>query len=64
MKDANDMEWDKLTKELARISTQKRPTREDLDARVAEVDRLFPIPQQPVQAGNAPLPVDAYEGFF
>ncbi|OKH45300.1 transfer complex protein TrsK [Calothrix sp. HK-06] len=64
MKDANDAEWDKLTKELARTSTQKRPTREDLDARVAEVDKRFPIPQQPVQAGNAPLPVDAYEGFF
>lgn len=63
-KDENDKEWDKLTKELARTSTQKRPSKEDLDARVTEVDKQFPIPKQPVQAGNAPLPIDAYEGFF
>ncbi|RCJ20607.1 transfer complex protein TrsK [Nostoc minutum NIES-26] len=60
----NDANWDKLIKELARKSTQKKPTQEDLDLRVKEVDRKFPIPQAPVQAGNAPLPVDAYKSFF
>ncbi len=60
----NDTKWDKLIKELARKSTQKKPTQEDLDLRVKEVDRKFPIPQAPVQAGNAPLPVDAYKSFF
>ncbi|OYD91685.1 transfer complex protein TrsK [Nostoc sp. 'Peltigera membranacea cyanobiont' 210A] len=60
----NDTNWDKVIKELARKSTQKKPTQEDLDLRVKEVDRKFPIPQAPVQAGNAPLPVDAYKSFF
>ncbi|MEH1791443.1 type IV secretory system conjugative DNA transfer family protein [Nostoc sp.] len=60
----NDTKWDKVIKELARKSTQKKPTQEDLDLRVKEVDRKFPIPQAPVQAGNAPLPVDAYKSFF
>ncbi len=61
---ANDIGWDKLIVELTKKSTQKRPTQEDLDKRVAEVDKLFPIPQQPVQAGAVPLPVDAYKGFL
>ncbi|MBD2414670.1 transfer complex protein TrsK [Nostoc calcicola FACHB-389] len=60
----NDTKWDKVIRELARKSTQKKPTQEDLDLRVKEVDRKFPIPQAPVQAGNAPLPVDAYKSFF
>ncbi|MHC0067095.1 type IV secretory system conjugative DNA transfer family protein [Nostoc sp. UIC 10890] len=60
----NDTKWDKVIKELARKSTQKKPTQEDLDLRVKEVDRKFPIPQAPIQAGNAPLPVDAYKSFF
>lgn len=60
----SDTKWDKVIKELARKSTQKKPTQEDLDLRVKEVDRKFPIPQAPVQAGNAPLPVDAYKSFF
>ncbi|MBW4642688.1 MAG: type IV secretion system DNA-binding domain-containing protein [Goleter apudmare HA4340-LM2] len=61
---ANDSGWEKLIVELTKKSTQKRPTQEDLDKRVAEVDKLFPIPQQPVQAGAVPLPVDAYKGFL
>ena len=50
--------------QLTEKSTQQRPTQEDLDKRVAEVNKLFPIPQQPVQAGAVPLPIDAYKGFF
>ncbi|MBW4632967.1 MAG: type IV secretion system DNA-binding domain-containing protein [Iphinoe sp. HA4291-MV1] len=60
----NGNNWDKLITKLARKSTQKRPTQEDLDIRVKEVDKRFPIPQAPVQAGNAPLPVDSYKEFF
>lgn len=60
----NDVGWKILIDKLTKESTQKRPTQEDLDARVTEVNKLFPIPQQPVQAGTVPLPVDAYKGFF
>ena len=60
----NNTGWEKLILELTKKSTQRRPTQEDLDKRIAEVDKLFPIPQEPVQAGAAPLPVDAYKGFL
>lgn len=64
LEDENGNNWDKLVKKLARKSTQRKPTQEDLDLRVTEVDKRFPIPQAPVQAGNAPLPVDSYKSFF
>ncbi|MGM3309544.1 type IV secretory system conjugative DNA transfer family protein [Anabaena sp. WFMT] len=60
----NDSRWTELIAQLTDKSTQQRPTQEDLDKRVAEVNKLFPIPQQPVQAGAVPLPIDAYKGFF
>jgi type IV secretory pathway TraG/TraD family ATPase VirD4 len=60
----NDSRWTSLIAQLTEKSTQQRPTQEDLDKRVAEVNKLFPIPQQPVQAGAVPLPIDAYKGFF
>ena len=60
----NDSGWEKLIVELTKKSTQRRPSQSDLDKRIAEVEKLFPIPQQPVQAGAAPLPVDAYKGFL
>ena len=60
----NDSKWDKIINNLASKSTQKRPTQSDLDIRVQEVDKKFPMPQAPVQAGNAPLPVDSYKSFF
>jgi type IV secretory pathway TraG/TraD family ATPase VirD4 len=64
LEESNDSNWDRVIKLLARKSTQKRPTQEDLDARVKEVDKRFPIPQAPVEAGNTPLPVDSYKEFF
>jgi type IV secretory pathway TraG/TraD family ATPase VirD4 len=64
LEEENGNNWDRLIKQLARQSTQKRPTQEDLDIRVKEVDKRFPIPQAPVQAGNSPLPVDSYADFF
>ncbi len=64
LEQSNDSNWDRVIKQLARKSTQKRPTQEDLDARVKEVDKRFPIPQAPVEAGNTPLPVDSYKEFF
>ena len=60
----NDSKWDQIINNLASKSTQKRPTQSDLDIRVQEVDKKFPMPQAPVQAGNAPLPVDSYKSFF
>ncbi|MBW4512183.1 MAG: type IV secretion system DNA-binding domain-containing protein [Scytonematopsis contorta HA4267-MV1] len=60
----NDANWDKVILALAKKSTQRKPTQEDLDLRVSEVNERFPIPQAPVQAGNAPLPVDSYKSFF
>jgi type IV secretory pathway TraG/TraD family ATPase VirD4 len=60
LEEENSNNWDKLINKLARKSTQKRPTQEDLDIRIKEVDKRFPIPQ----AGNAPLPVDSYKEFF
>jgi type IV secretory pathway TraG/TraD family ATPase VirD4 len=60
----NDENWDSVIKKLAQKSTQKKPTQEDLDLRVSAVNERFPIPQAPVQAGAAPLPVDAYQSFF
>ncbi|NMF66928.1 type IV secretory system conjugative DNA transfer family protein (plasmid) [Brasilonema octagenarum UFV-E1] len=60
----NDTKWDTIIKQLARKSTQRKPTQEDLDMRVSSVNKRFPIPQAPVQAGSAPLPVDAYKSFF
>lgn len=64
LEEENGNNWDKLIKQLARKSTQKRPTQEDLDFRLKEVDKRLPIPQAPVQAGNSPLPVDSYADFF
>jgi type IV secretory pathway TraG/TraD family ATPase VirD4 len=60
----NDENWDGVIKKLAQKSTQRKPTQEDLDLRVSAVNERFPIPQAPVQAGAAPLPVDAYQSFF
>jgi len=60
----NEMNWDTLIDELTQKSTQVKPTREDLDFRVSEVNKRFPIPQAPVQAGVKPLPVDQYQSFF
>jgi hypothetical protein len=34
----NNAGWEKLILELTRKSTQRRPTQEDLDKRIAEVD--------------------------
>ncbi len=40
----NDTKWDKVIKELARKSTQKKPTQEDLDLRVKEVESEVSYP--------------------
>ncbi|WP_414545007.1 type IV secretory system conjugative DNA transfer family protein [Nostoc sp. CCY0012] len=43
--DYNQREWGKLISLLARKSTQKIPTLQDLDLRIQLVDMKFPIPQ-------------------
>ncbi|MFB2981089.1 type IV secretory system conjugative DNA transfer family protein [Microseira sp. BLCC-F43] len=60
----NSAQWDSLVMKLTERSTQRRPTQDDLDKRIAEVEKLFPLPQKPVMAGAAPLPLDAYKGFL
>ncbi|HAX80334.1 MAG TPA: transfer complex protein TrsK [Cyanobacteria bacterium UBA11372] len=60
----NSAQWESLVMKLTQRSTQRRPTQDDLDKRIAEVERLFPLPQKPVMAGAAPLPLDAYKGFL
>ncbi len=60
----NSAQWESLIMKLTQRSTQRRLTQDDLDKRIAEVERLFPLPQKPVMAGAAPLPLDAYKGFL
>jgi len=60
----NSAQWESLVMKLTQISTQRRPNQDDLDKRIAEVEKLFPLPQKPVMAGAVPLPVDAYKGFL
>ena len=60
----NSAQWDSMVMKLTQRSTQRRPTQDDLDKRIAEVEKLFPLPQKPAMAGAAPLPLDAYKGFL
>jgi type IV secretory pathway TraG/TraD family ATPase VirD4 len=60
----NNARWDKVIKKLARKSTQQIPSKEDLSMRVEEVDRVYPIPQEPVQAGAQPLSTDNISSMF
>lgn len=55
----NQKHWDKLVVRMAMKSTQKTPTQQDLDQRIAEVDRRLPIPVEPVEPGVQMLPVDS-----
>lgn len=60
----NNSQWDKVIKKLARKSTQQIPSKEDLNLRVQEVDKVYPIPQEPVQAGAQPLSTDNISSMF
>lgn len=60
----NNSIWNKIIKKLAKQSTQKIPSQEDLNNRIQEVDRLYPIPQEPVQAGAQPLSSDNLTSMF
>ncbi len=40
----NEQYWPKVVKTLSQKSTQRYPTREDLELRVAEINQRFPIP--------------------
>ncbi|MBD2254737.1 type IV secretory system conjugative DNA transfer family protein [Nostoc parmelioides] len=54
----NQKHWDKLVVRMAMKSTQSTPTQQDLDQRIAEVDRRLPIPVEPVEPGVQMLSVD------
>lgn len=54
----NQQQWDKLVVKMAIKSTQSTPTQQDLDQRIALVDRRLPIPVEPVEPGVQMLSVD------
>ncbi|WP_193200319.1 type IV secretory system conjugative DNA transfer family protein [Nostoc sp. MG11] len=60
----NQQNWKKIINQVARRSTQKTLTQSDLEARIREVDKKFPIPQQPVEAGVQPLSADDVKALF
>jgi type IV secretory pathway TraG/TraD family ATPase VirD4 len=51
----NQKLWHKLRTRFAKKSTQKCPSQEDLESRIAEVNKRFPIPGQPQPTKNQPL---------
>lgn len=57
--DASRGLWDKVRRYLTLKSSQKRPTRDDLQRRYAMAAELLPPPEQPVDATPKPLPLDA-----
>lgn len=54
----------KLVSLLARNSTQKKLAKDDLEVRLIEVNKRFPIPQDPREPPLAPVPVESIPGFF
>jgi type IV secretory pathway TraG/TraD family ATPase VirD4 len=54
----NQQQWNKLVVRMAMKSTQSTPTQQDLDQRIALVDRRLPIPVEPVEPGVQMLSVD------
>jgi type IV secretory pathway TraG/TraD family ATPase VirD4 len=48
----NQKQWHNLVSQLAKKSTQKFPTQQDLDMRIAEIERRFPLPQNSKEATN------------
>lgn len=57
----NQLHWQKLVSHLARKSTQRFPTQQDLDLRIADINRRFPIPQNSSEAPQNSLPLDISE---
>ncbi|MBW4558057.1 MAG: type IV secretion system DNA-binding domain-containing protein [Trichormus sp. ATA11-4-KO1] len=62
--DYNQEQWSKLVAKMARRSTQRPPTQQDLDIRIREVDRRLPIPEDPVEPGVQMLPVDSLKSML
>ncbi|QFS50500.1 hypothetical protein GXM_07994 [Nostoc sphaeroides CCNUC1] len=50
----NQLKWARIVSLLARRSTQKFPSRQDLALRVRQVELRFPIPQNPQAVSNNP----------
>lgn len=57
----NQQQWTEVVSLLARKSTQKFPTQEDLDTRIADINNRFPLPQNPSEAPKKSLPLDMSE---
>lgn len=64
LEEYNNNKWEKLVKILARKSTQKKLTQEDLDVRLVEVNKRFPIPEEPVESPVLPIPAASIPTFF
>lgn len=57
----NQQRWTKIVSLLARKSTQKFPTQQDLDIRIAEINNRFPLSQKSPEVSNNSLPLDMSE---
>lgn len=57
----NQQRWTKIVSLLARKSTQKFPTQQDLDMRIAEINNRFPLSQNTPEVSNNSLPLDMSE---
>ncbi len=57
----NQQRWTNIVSLLARKSTQKFPTQQDLDIRVADINNRFPLSQKSPEVSNNSLPLDMSE---
>jgi len=48
----NQQQWHKLVSQLARRSTQKFPSQQDLDMRISDINSRFPLPQNSKEVPN------------
>ena len=60
----NNTKWEKLVSLLVRNSTQKKLAKNDLEVRLIEVNKRFPVPQDPRDPPLIPVPVESIPGFF
>jgi type IV secretory pathway TraG/TraD family ATPase VirD4 len=57
----NQQRWANIVSLLARKSTQKFPTQQDLDIRIANINNRFPLSQNTPEVSNNSLPLDMSE---
>ena len=57
----NQQRWANIVSLLARKSTQKFPTQQNLDMRIANINNRFPLSQNTPEVSNNSLPLDMSE---